>query len=307
MGLIAETFLSVRSINDFRRVGIELMKKLLGPRGVLIFAFLLLVTAMLLTGSRGGLLSLLGALAFMLFLVFLVMRPKLKTALTTLAVVVVVAGALLALSGNLTLSRLDAVDSGYGCRYLLGRPLLHLATVARHDRPAALARERLRQLHSTCSISTATTASTVIFDMAHDTYIEHLVELGIPATILLYTGPVLLFGMCVRGVFNRRRDQVVPLVASSATVLVGLHSLVDFSLQIPAVAVTYAAILGAGCAQAMRSEPTVQAGRSGRRSFPALHPHEGGDPGPALPPATPPPRPAALPPGPGGIPQPTEA
>ncbi len=61
LGLIAETFLSVRSINDFRRVGIELMKKLLGPRGMLIFAFLLLITAMLLTGSRGGLLSLLGA------------------------------------------------------------------------------------------------------------------------------------------------------------------------------------------------------------------------------------------------------
>ncbi len=138
--------------------------------------------------------------------------------------------------------------------------------------------------------------------MAHDTYIEHLVELGIPATILLYTGPVLLFGMCVRGVFNRRRDQVVPLVASSATVLVGLHSLVDFSLQIPAVAVTYAAILGAGCAQAMRSEPTVQASRSRAVPLPAPEP-----PPAVLPPSAAPPRPAALPPGPAGIPQPTEA
>ena len=35
--------------------------------------------------------------------------------------------------------------------------------------------------------------------------------------------------------------------------LVGLHALVDFSLQIPAVAILYACILGIGCAQASSS------------------------------------------------------
>ena len=35
--------------------------------------------------------------------------------------------------------------------------------------------------------------------------------------------------------------------------LVALHALVDFSLQIPAVAVTYAALLGIGVAQATPS------------------------------------------------------
>ena len=90
-------------------------------------------------------------------------------------------------------------------------------------------------------------------DMAHNTYIEHLVELGVPATLLLYLGPLLLFGYCVRGVFARRRDQLFPLVAVGATVLVALHALVDFSLQIPAVAVTYAALLGIGVAQATPS------------------------------------------------------
>ena len=40
---------------------------------------------------------------------------------------------------------------------------------------------------------------------------------------------------------------------AGASVLVGVHALVDFSVQIPAVAVTYAAILGMGCAQASRS------------------------------------------------------
>ena len=36
----------------------------------------------------------------------------------------------------------------------------------------------------------------------------------------------------------------------AATALVALHSLVDFSLQIPAVAIMYATILGIGYAQA---------------------------------------------------------
>ena len=87
-------------------------------------------------------------------------------------------------------------------------------------------------------------------DKAHNTYVEHLVELGVPATVLLYLGPLLLFGYCLRGVFARRRERVFALVAVGATLLVGLHALVDFSLQIPAVAVTFAALLGLGVAQA---------------------------------------------------------
>ncbi len=70
------------------------------------------------------------------------------------------------------------------------------------------------------------------------------------ATLLLYAGPALLFGYCLRGLFVRRRDQVYPLAAVGATLLVALHALVDFSLQIPAVAVTYAALFGLGVAQA---------------------------------------------------------
>ena len=83
--------------------------------------------------------------------------------------------------------------------------------------------------------------------------IEHLVELGWPATLLLYAGPLLLFGYVVRGLAVRRRDLVFPLVAASGTVLVATHALVDFSLQIPAMAVTYAAVLGIGVATAIPS------------------------------------------------------
>jgi hypothetical protein len=55
-------------------------------------------------------------------------------------------------------------------------------------------------------------------------------------------------------VFRRKRDRIFPLAAVGATLLVGLHALVDFSIQIPAVAMYYSFILAMGCAQARASE-----------------------------------------------------
>ncbi|HEU4735612.1 MAG TPA: hypothetical protein VFS48_01115, partial [Solirubrobacterales bacterium] len=44
---------------------------------------------------------------------------------------------------------------------------------------------------------------------------------------------------------RRRSNALYPCLGIAATTLVGLHALLDFSLEIPAIAVTYAAILGA--------------------------------------------------------------
>ncbi|GIW56085.1 MAG: hypothetical protein KatS3mg082_2489 [Nitrospiraceae bacterium] len=98
----------------------------------------------------------------------------------------------------------------------------------------------------------------LVFDKAHNTYLEHLVELGLPATIVLWLGPLVLWGHLVAGVFRRRRNQIFPLVGAAASLLVGLHALVDFSLQIPAVAVTFAVIFGAASAQAVPTSSRIR-------------------------------------------------
>jgi hypothetical protein len=54
------------------------------------------------------------------------------------------------------------------------------------------------------------------------------------------------------------------LVATSATVIVALHSFVDFSMQIQAVALTWTALLGAGVAQSWSSR--VDTSASARRN-----------------------------------------
>ena len=84
---------------------------------------------------------------------------------------------------------------------------------------------------------------------AHNVYLELAVELGWPMTIVWLAGMLWLFGCCLVGAFRRKRERIFPIVAASACVLVGVHGLTDFSLQIPAIAMTFAALLGLGIAQ----------------------------------------------------------
>jgi hypothetical protein len=63
--------------------------------------------------------------------------------------------------------------------------------------------------------------------------------------------------VCLRGVWVRRRNWIYPAIGVAATVLVGAHALVDFSLQIPAVAYTYALIMGVAVAQSLPTRKVV--------------------------------------------------
>lgn len=93
----------------------------------------------------------------------------------------------------------------------------------------------------------------MIFDLAHTTAMEAAVDLGVPAAAVLHVGMLWLAGLCARGAWARQRDAHVPLLAVAASVLVGLHGLVDFPLQMPGTAIVYACILGAGVGQAWSS------------------------------------------------------
>lgn len=91
------------------------------------------------------------------------------------------------------------------------------------------------------------------FQHAHNDYLELALELGVPAAVLFVSAILLMIGCCLHGVWVRRRQEIFSILAVAASVLVGFHSLVDFSLQIPAVAATYATLLGLGVAQSWSS------------------------------------------------------
>ena len=88
------------------------------------------------------------------------------------------------------------------------------------------------------------------WDKAHNTYLETFQGLGLLFGGMLIASVVVLVWDCVKGARTRQRNATIPAIAASVSVLVGMHALVDFSLQIQAVTLTYMAILGAGVAQA---------------------------------------------------------
>ena len=90
-------------------------------------------------------------------------------------------------------------------------------------------------------------------DFAHNTYLEVLQGLGLVFGLMLVASVSLLVLRCVKGVARRRMNETVPGVAASVAVLLGVHSLVDFSLQIQAIAIAFMALLGAGVAQSESS------------------------------------------------------
>ncbi|MBM9594034.1 O-antigen ligase family protein [Roseitranquillus sediminis] len=88
------------------------------------------------------------------------------------------------------------------------------------------------------------------WDMAHNSYLENLFELGIPAGAVFYLVFVWIAARLLVGLRVRGSDRALPALALAVLVTGGVHAVFDFSLQMPASAALFAAILGIGWAQA---------------------------------------------------------
>lgn len=95
----------------------------------------------------------------------------------------------------------------------------------------------------------------VTFDAAHNLYLELAAELGIPAAIAVVLSVLLLAGTTAIAAL-RRENWTMPAAAAAVVLAGGVHSLVDFSLQIPAIVLMMLLILALGFAQ---SRPMQQA------------------------------------------------
>lgn len=101
--------------------------------------------------------------------------------------------------------------------------------------------------------------------MAHNSYLENFYELGIPAATLLYLVLATFFLRFLRGLRIRREDRGLPALALACFATGSVHSMFDFSLQMPACAALFAAILGIGWAQSFaRADRKVEIAKSGR-------------------------------------------
>ena len=216
-------------------------------RRVLLAAVVLLL-ASIGTNSRGGILSLAGAVLFGLLLVLLTSRARAGTKLLVTVASVGTLTAALWLTGDALIERFRSIDTSAGLTEVDGRIAAWQMTLeAIRERPwlghGHGAYQEIYFLHHPADFRGG------VFDHAHNDWLQAAVELGLPAASALWLAIGLVWGACFVGALRRRRRRVFPFVSATAGVLVGLHAIVDFSLLMPAVALTFAALLGIGLAQ----------------------------------------------------------
>ena len=100
-----------------------------------------------------------------------------------------------------------------------------------------------------------------VWDRAHNFFLEGWLGLGLPFLVALAIGYLVLIAAFIRGVKVRHKFRFIPVMGLAALILASLHSIVDFSLQIPGVGVYFAAIMAATV--------TVSLGRGERLDFAA--------------------------------------
>lgn len=86
---------------------------------------------------------------------------------------------------------------------------------------------------------------TGVWERAHNVFLEGWLGLGAPFLVGLAVGCAVLIAVFVHGVRTRHRLRFAPIVGLAALILATLHSIVDFSLQIPGFTVYFAAAMAA--------------------------------------------------------------
>jgi O-antigen ligase len=257
IGLVAFCALILRLYrNEFASVGgsirfrIATFIEVTGQKGAVLLggAFVVLV-ALLLSGSRGGIAA---TVMGLLVLAALTLRLR-KNNFAEQREAIIVVGVLFVAATFLAFGDVVAGKialEGFGDE---GRMALQTITIR-----SILAAPVLGYGYGTFKdvfpmFRDQSLSTSLAWQLAHNTSLEALQGLGLVFGSMLVAGVSLLVWRCIKGAAARQMDEMLPCVAASAAVLLGVHSMVDFSLQIQAIALTFMALLGAGVAQSESS------------------------------------------------------
>jgi O-antigen ligase len=219
----------------------------LGSRGGLIAAGLVVAAALLGSASRGGILSCaVGVVA--LFGLYAQRRRRRGETLSGLLLAALALGLAFALFAGPLATRLADLGLSDGRRLAVYR-IVGSAILARPFSGFGYG-----AFAETFPLYRDATLSPVgVWEMAHNAYLELALGLGLVAAAALLIALGLLARRCFLGALNRNRNPEAPLIATSACALIGVNALVDYSVQIEGVTLTFMTLLGLGVAQSSRS------------------------------------------------------
>lgn len=100
-----------------------------------------------------------------------------------------------------------------------------------------------------------------LWGIAHNTHLEFASEMGIPLALLVAVAWIAAMVVLSFGFRGRRRNMIAPLSSLAVSLIALLHSSIDFSLQIAGYSIVVFALLGLGLSQAIVQVKTPFRGR----------------------------------------------
>lgn len=252
MGLIIKFFKDVttQAVSNFSEMILRAVDELSARGWLLITAWTVLLTALVLAHSRGGFASTFVAVVVLMGILTVVAYIPMRVALLSGAGLLFGLLVFLSVSAGSLQQRLVATDLGTE-----QRPIVYQTTLEAIGDAGSLGTglgtfSEIFRFYKPEEI-------TGIYNQAHNTYLENTLELGIPAALCLFAVFAGFLMVTGSGTYRRRYDNVYPAIGFAVTVQLAVHALIDFSLQIPAVAATYALLMGAACAQSYSTQRPI--------------------------------------------------
>ena len=214
---------------------------------VFLFAAVICLSALLLTASRAGVAS--GLVAAVL--VFVLLRRDSAGSRIIWLLAAILLGAFVTVLSENVLTRILGTDGD--ARFIIYPILIeHLGDRFWLGHGFGAFQDTFRPL-------VPLEAATAEWEYAHSSYLENLWEMGVPVALAFYASLAWIAAVIFRGAVKRRRNRMFSVIAFACLVAGALHSLVDFSLQMPATAALFAFILGVGWAHAWPRETSEAA------------------------------------------------
>lgn len=209
---------------------------------------ILIASSLILSASRAGIsASLLGVTVFILFCIFTKRNKKYVKFLSTIYLLIfILVGLVFNAGGDLAAHRYGRVV--YDAESRIG---IYKTTInAIEDFPLkGTGLGTFNDISKVYRDKTIPKWHTTQVTYAHNTYLELMLELGIPIAICFMLVLAWVIMRCAYGAIYRKQNTTIPAIATSVAILVCSHALFDFSAQIPAIALIFVVLLAAGLAQ----------------------------------------------------------
>jgi|HubBroStandDraft_6_1064221.scaffolds.fasta_scaffold08112_2 O-antigen ligase len=109
-----------------------------------------------------------------------------------------------------------------------------------------------------------------VWDHAHSTPLELLVEMGVPFSLLVFALWSIMLGFLVRAAIRGTGNRLYVIAGAGISTLATLHSLVDFSLQIPGFSLVCCSLVGTSIAAALVPVEAIRRSDSESATAPVL-------------------------------------